>query len=133
MIAHIAADDGTRRGFLQELAARGADIRPGLRGWVDLIRDGRDIAQGRGFTRECDDGSVGQVRHFTGVAYACAVFGPRAVRAVSISLRGDCPDTPDGRLTDAAIHFATAIAEGSLTLSDVGDWVRRNICYSGAQ
>ena len=118
----------TPRELIRRLALTGAGVRPGLAGIVDLARAGRDGLPGRGFRPELCDATDGQARHFCGVADCCARFGAKPTRWVSIHLRRDPPDEPDGRLTDLAIEFATLLRRGELAVADAPAWLRRALC-----
>ena len=121
------------RDLVRRLGRTGAGIRPGALGVVDLARAGRDGLPGRGFRPELDDGTDGQVRHFCGIAAACDRFGPIATRWVSIHLRRDPPDAPDGRLTDLAIEFVALLHGGRLDVADAAGWLLRTLCEPDAE
>jgi hypothetical protein len=89
---------------------------------------GRNVIAGRGWRAEYSDGSRGQARHFAGIAAATLRFGPRLTRWVSVRIRRDAPDSPDGRLTDAAIEFSAAILRDDLRVPDAADWIRGRLC-----
>ena len=120
------------RELVRRLGLLGAGVRPGPLGLVDLARAGQDGLPGRGFRAELDDGTDGQVRHFCGIAACCVRFGGAPTRWVSIHLRRDPPETPDGRLTDLAIEFVRLLASGRLDVADAGRWLRRTLCDPGA-
>jgi hypothetical protein len=112
---------------LAELGRRGAGIRPGPTGYLDLLRGGRNPLRGTGFRPEYADGTRGQARHFAGVACSVARVGVRPTRMASV-LRGDRPISPDGRLSEAAIAFASGVLAGEIPLEEVGAWLERHVC-----
>ena len=114
--------------FLERLALEVAGVRPGWRGTFDLAVGGRDVIAGRGWRAEYSDGSRGQARHFAGVVAATVRFGPRRTRWVSVRIRRDAVNSPDGRLTDAAIEFSVGILHGDLPVADAADWIRGRLC-----
>ncbi len=116
------------RAFVRRLGEVGAGIRPGLYGVVDLALAGANPLPGNGFRPELDDGTPGQVRHFCGLAAACQRFGAGPTRWVSIHVRRDAPDTPDGVLTDLAIEFVRSLQRGELAVRDAPAWLRRALC-----
>jgi len=122
-----ASEPGVRR-FLGRLGSAGAGIRPGAVGLLDLARAGRNTLPGRGFRDELCDGTDGQVRHFCGIVVACGRFGKRLTRLISIHLRRDPADSPDGRLTDLAIEFVRLLQDRSLDVADAPDWLGRKLC-----
>jgi hypothetical protein len=95
---------------------------------VGLLMGGRSRVRGGGFRPELRDHSSGQTRHFAGIARAVTVLGADRTRWVSVHVRRDAPDSPDGRLTELAIDFATGVLDGSLALDRTGDWIRERIC-----
>ena len=118
------------RRFLRRLGTLGAGVRPGLPGILDLARAGSDTLPGHGFRPELEDGSGAQVRHFCGIAACCALFGRAPTRWVSVHLRRDAPESPDGRLTDLAVELARLLAAGELEVSAAPDWIGRTLCAS---
>jgi hypothetical protein len=114
--------------FLVELGARVAGIGRGRLAVVGLLLGGRSRLKGGGFRPDLRDHSAGQARHFVGIARAVTVLGAERTRWISIHVRRDSPDSPDGRLTDMAIQFATAVLGESLPLDEAGDWIRRTVC-----
>ena len=135
-LAELAAREAlarpSPRGLVRRLAREGAGVRPGLHGILDLLTAGRDGLPGRGFRAELDDGTDGQVRHFCGIAASCDRFGGRPTRWVSIHVRRDAADAPDGRLTDLAIEFVALLYRGELDVGDASDWLRRTLCAPAA-
>ena len=113
--------------MLLELGRRGAGIRPGPAGYLDLLRGGRNPIRGTGFRPEYADGTRGQARHFAGVACSVARMGARPTRLASV-MRGDRPGSPDGRLSEAAIAFASSVLAGEIPLDQVGAWIERHLC-----
>jgi hypothetical protein len=128
------ADNGiSGRRFLQQLANRVAGVRPGAAGLIDLAGGGTDVLRGRGFAARYDDGTTGQARHFAGIAYSTALFGARLTRLLSVRVRGDGPDSPDGHLTEAAISFSTGLMAGRIRPQDAPQWVRTTLCAHSAR
>jgi hypothetical protein len=124
----LATQGLSGRRYLQQLAGRVAGVRPGAAGLIDLARGGTDVLRGRGFAARYDDGTSGQARHFAGLAYATALFGARLTRLLSVRVRGDGPDSPDGHLTEAAITFSTGLIAGRIRPQDAPQWVRTTLC-----
>lgn len=119
------------RRFVRRLGHAGAGVRPGMLGLLDLARGGRNTLPGHGFRHELADGTGGQVRHFCGLAAACDRFGPKLTWWLSVHLRRDAPDTPDGRLTDLAIEFVGLLYRGDLDVGQADEWLRRTLCDPG--
>jgi len=113
---------------LVELAVRVADIRRGPLAAVGLLVGGRPRLRGGGFRPELRDRTASQTRHFVGVARAVTVLGAARTEWLSIHVRRDAPDSPDGRLSSLAIEFAARLLDGSLATTDAGAWVRTNVC-----
>jgi hypothetical protein len=124
----LAEEDKTPPAFLFALGREAAGIRPGRRGIADLARGGHNRIPGRGFQRRLDDGTQGQVRHFVGLSVATMYGGGSPVRWISEHLRRDPAGTPDGRLSDEGIAFATQVITGRLALDETSGWLRRNLC-----
>jgi hypothetical protein len=126
----IAAEHPDRSGqeFLVELGSRVAGLGRGRLAVVGLLLGGRSRLKGGGFRRELRDHSAGQTRHFAGIARAVTVLGADRTRWISVHVRRDAPGSPDGRLTDLAIGFATAVLDGSLATPATGEWIRDNVC-----
>ncbi|MGH2923415.1 MAG: hypothetical protein ACRDKH_05230, partial [Solirubrobacterales bacterium] len=83
---------------------------------------------GRGFLARFDDGSAGQARHYAGIAVARRFGDAANVRRISIDLRRDPADSPDGRLTDEAIGFANGILGGEIAVSEAPEWMLEHLC-----
>ena len=126
--ANIAEADPEPTRFLRALGRQAAGIRPPPRAFADLARGGRDRIPGRGFLARFDDGSAGQARHFAGIAVARSLGSAADVRRISIDLRRDPANSPDGRLTDEAIEFANAVIDGDLTVDEAPEWMLDNLC-----
>jgi len=126
----IAAEHPEWRGheFLVELGSRVAGIGRGRMAVLGLFLGGRNRLKGGGFRRELRDHSLGQSRHFVGIARAVTVLGAGGTRWVSVHVRRDAPDSPDGRLTELAIELATGLLDGSLPPGRAGDWIRERVC-----
>ena len=43
-------------------------------------------------------------------------------------VRRDAEESPDGRLSQLAVDFASALLDGSLPPRESGEWIRRNVC-----
>jgi hypothetical protein len=114
--------------FLVELGSRVANIGRGRWAVIGLLLGGRSRIRGGGFRAELRDHSAGQSRHFAGIARAVTLLGANRTRWISVHLRRDAPGSPDGRLTDLAIEFATGILDGSLPIGLAGDWIRIHVC-----
>lgn len=114
--------------FLRALGRQAAGIRPGARAYGDLASGGRNTIPGGGFLARFDDGTGGQARHFAGIAVATSYGGAAATRVISIFGRDDPEDSPDGRLTDEGIAFATAVLSGELALADAPAWLLDHLC-----
>lgn len=128
LAAPPAGHERTPRGYLREVGREAASIRLGpLWAW-DALHGGRDRIPGAGFARTFDDCTRGQVRHFGGIVAVTARLGPRLTRWASIQIGRDRPDTPDGRLSDAAIEFARLVTARRLAPDDAAGWVRARLC-----
>jgi hypothetical protein len=114
--------------LLVELGLRVAGIRRGRLSAIGLLIGGRPRLRGGGFRPELRDRTAGQTRHFAGVARAVTVLGAERTRWLSVHVRRDAPDSPDGRLSTLAIEFASQLLDGSLATQDAGDWIRENVC-----
>lgn len=114
--------------FLRGFAWNCAGVRPDVRGMLDLARGGRNRLKGTGFRAVFDDGTLGQARHFAGVAVAPVMIGGTLTRlALRYALR-DPDDSPDGRLSEAALEFCAGIRSGAIAQTDAGAWIRGRIC-----
>ena len=113
---------------MAELAWRVAGIRRGRLALWGLLLGGRTRLAGGGFRPELRDHTAGQSRHFAGVAKAVTVLGADRTRWLSVHVRRDRPDSPDGRLTSLAVEFATGLLDGSLAPAAAGDWIRVRVC-----
>lgn len=94
----------------------------------DLARGGSDLIPGTGFQDRYDDWTLGQARHFAGVAVAAGYGGENATRLVSVFVRDDAPSSADDRLTGAAIEFAGLLRSGDLAPAQAGDWILAETC-----
>lgn len=114
--------------FLRSLGSLVAGIDPGPEGILDLTRGGSNEIWGKGFRPEFDDGSNGQARHFAGTAASVAIVGGRLTEFVAHTFL-DPADTPDGRLTSAAVTFATQILDETLPLQNCSEWIQDHLCF----
>jgi hypothetical protein len=130
LAARLAEQDPqpSRLVFLRDLGRQVAGIRPPPRGYGDLARGGSNRIPGRGFLARYDDGTAGQARHFAGVAVATSFGGADPTRLISIFLRDDPAQSPDGLLSEEAIAFATAVLKGELELDETPGWVLDHLC-----
>lgn len=128
LAARLAEREESGIVFLRELGQQAAGIRPGSRAYGDLARGGRNRIPGRGFLRRFDDGTQGQARHFAGIAVATTFGGESYTRWVSIFVRNDPLDSPDGRLTEEGIEFATSVLRGDLELAETPEWLLEHLC-----
>jgi hypothetical protein len=120
--------DWSGRELLVELGVRVAGIRRGRSSVLGLLVGGRPRLRGGGFHPDLRDHTAGQTRHFAGVARAVTVLGAARTEWLSVHVRRDAPDSPDGRLTSLAIEFAGQLLDGSLEARHAGGWIRRNVC-----
>ena len=120
--------DSSGHEFLVELGSRVAGIGRGRTAVLGLLMGGRPRLKGGGFRSELRDHTAGQTRHFAGVARAVTVFGSDRTRWLSVHVRRDARDSPDGRLSDLAIEFATSVLDGSLPKERAGEWIRAHVC-----
>lgn len=95
---------------------------------LDAAVAGRNRLPGRGFAAAFDDGTSGQARHFAGTAAAAARLGASLTRFVSVHLRRDPHDSPDGRLGEQAIAFAALVLSGDLPVADTPAWIAATLC-----
>jgi hypothetical protein len=128
----VAAEqpDPSGRELLVELAHRVAGIHRGPLAALGLFAGGRSRLLGGGFRPELNDRTASQTRHFAGIARAVTVFGPARTGWLSVHVRRDAPDSPDGLLTSLAIEFAAQLLDGSLAARDAGEWIREHVCAS---
>jgi hypothetical protein len=128
LAGQLAEEDPAPAEFIAVLGRDAAGIRRGSRGFADLLRGGHNRIPGRGFLARYDDGTQGQVRHFTGIAVATLFGQGNATRWISEHLRKDPAGSPDGQLTERGIDFATAVLSGKLALADTRDWILTRLC-----
>ena len=57
-----------------------------------------------------------------------ALLGAARTEWLSVHVRRDAPDSPDGRLTGLAIEFAGQLLDGTVATSDAGGWIRQHVC-----
>jgi hypothetical protein len=114
--------------LLVELGSRVAGIGRGRLAVVGLLAGGRTRIRGGGFRPELRDHSARQSRHFAGIARAVTVLGADRTRWISVHVRRDAPDSPDGRLTELAIGLASGLLDGSIATDAAGEWIRTNVC-----
>lgn len=127
--AQLAERDPAPSAFLRAIGLQAAGIRPPPRALTDLARGGRNRIPGRGFLARLDDGSAGQARHFAGIAVATTYFGGgSATRWISENVRQDPAGSPDGRLTEEGIRFATEVLAGELALEETPEWLLEHLC-----
>jgi hypothetical protein len=120
------------RELLVELGAQAAGIpRSGPRALAMLVLGGRTRLPGGGFRPEYRDRSSTQARHFAGTARAVTVLGAERTEWLSVHVRRDPRDSPDGRLTTAAVAFAQALLDGSVPPAEAGEWIRGHVCGRG--
>jgi hypothetical protein len=114
------------------LAALGRDAAgipvSALAAWPALLVGGRNRLRGGGFRPELRDHTAGQARHFAGTARAVTLLGADRTRWLSVHVRRDRLDSPDGRLTELAIAFADELLDGRLAPLDAGGWIRSHVC-----
>lgn len=125
---NVERRDGNAHEFLVELGSQAAGIGRGRMAVVGLLAGGRTRIRGGGFRPELRDHSARQSRHFAGIARAVTVLGADRTRWVSVHVRRDAPDSPDGRLTELAIEFAAGLLDGSIARDRAGQWIRTNVC-----
>ena len=124
----IAADHPSPDDFLAELGHRVAGIRPGWLSTLGLIVGGRSRITGGGFRAELRDHTATQARHFAGIARSVTLLGAGRTEWLSVHVRRDAADSPDGRLTGLAIAFAEQLLDGSLEPQAAGAWIRSHVC-----
>jgi hypothetical protein len=128
LAAKLAEREGSGLEFLRALGKQAAGIRLGPRAYGDLARGGRNLIAGRGFLARYDDGTQGQARHFAGIAVATSFGGGSYTRWVSIFVRDDPLDSPDGRLTEEGIAFTGEVLSGDLELVETPEWLLEHLC-----
>lgn len=128
LAAKLAEREDSAPAFLRAFGKQAAGIRQGPRAYGDLARGGRNLIAGRGFLRRYDDGTQGQARHFAGIAVATSFGGGSYTRWVSIFVRDDPLDSPDGRLTEEGIAFAGEVLSGDLELAETPEWLLEHLC-----
>ncbi len=128
LAGELADEDMSPAAFLAALGKDGAGIRTGPRGFGDLLRGGRNRIRGRGFLARYDDGSDGQVRHFSGIAVATLLATGNPTLWISRHLRNDKPGSADDNLTEQGVEFSTAVLKGELALEEAGDWILAHLC-----
>lgn len=128
LVERLAVKQPSGEALLAQMAHETAAIRPGWRGLLDLMRGGVDLIRGRGFRARFDDDSDGQARHFAGIAYSVCLIGEKLTRFVSIRIRRDAEESPDGRLTDQAIDFAKGILSSRISVAAAGSWIETHLC-----
>jgi hypothetical protein len=116
------------REFIRALAFRVAGIDPGPKGIIHLAQGGENVVSGTGFKPVFDDGSGGQARHFAGTAGSVERFGASVTLMAGGTVLRDPADSPDGRLSRAAIVFATKMLDGDLAPGDANSWIREHVC-----
>jgi hypothetical protein len=114
--------------FIRAIAFRVARIDPGPKGIIDLAQGGENVVAGTGFKPVFDDGTEGQARHFAGTAGSVERFGVSATLMAGETVLRDLADSADGRLSRAAIVFATKLLDGSLAPAEAGSWIREYVC-----
>jgi hypothetical protein len=121
MTERLAVADPSPRSLLTRLGREAAGIRAGPAGVVDLARGGRDVLRGRGFNRQFDDGTDGQVRHFVVLAVSTMVFGRRATRCASVKLPRPRGITirPSGGRGDRRSHSALLVLQSATVQREV--------------
>lgn len=124
----ICPGDPSGHELLVELGYRVAGIPRGWRAWPVLAVGGRSRIRGHGFRDDLSDGTGGQARHFAGIARAVTLLGDRGTLWISVKVRRDAEESPDGELTRLAVAFATALLDGSLPARESGDWIRDHLC-----
>ena len=116
------------RELLVELGVRVAGIPRGPLAVLALLAGGRSRVRGGGFRRELSDRTASQTRHFAGIARAVTILGAAGTGWLSVHLRRDAPDSPDGLLTSRAVELATMLLDGSLATPEAGEWIRTHVC-----
>ncbi len=127
LVDRLAAEGPSPRELMERIGQDGARIRTGPAGLMDLARGGRNMISGKGFRADLDDGTDGQVRHFAGIVASVGRVGGSMTRIVSEKVRKDPAESPDGRLSEAAIAFSGLLLSGQLAVAEAGAWVRQNL------
>lgn len=128
LAAKLAEGEPTRLEFIRDFGKQAAGIRKPPRAYGDLARGGSNLIAGKGFLARFDDGTVGQARHFAGVAVATSFGGGSFTRYVSIFGRDDPLDSPDGQLTEEGIEFTGDVLTGDLELDETPQWLLDHLC-----
>jgi hypothetical protein len=124
----LAREEPDGEAFLLAIGKNGAGIRGGPRGVGDLLRGGRNRIRGKGFRERYDDGTDGQVRHFSGIVAAVVLASGNPTLWISRHLRRDPKGSPDDNLTEQGVDFATAVENGDLKPDDAEDWILDHLC-----
>jgi hypothetical protein len=124
----IAAEHPSPDDFLAELGLRVAGIRRGRLSTLGLLLGGRSRITGGGFRPDLRDHTATQARHFAGIARSVTLLGAGRTEWLSVHVRRDARDSPDGRLTRLAIEFAGQLLDGTLATQGAGGWIRANVC-----
>jgi hypothetical protein len=124
----LAREEPGREEFLLAIGKNGAGIRGGPRGVGDLLRGGHNRIRGRGFRERYDDGTDGQVRHFSGIVAAVVLANGNPTLWISRHLRNDPKGSPDDNLTEQAVAFATAVEKGELEPTEAEAWTLDHLC-----
>lgn len=128
LTGQLAEEDRRPQDFLLALGLEAAGIHRGSRGVADLLRGGRNRIPGNGFLARYDDGTEGQVRHFSGIAVATILARGNPTLWISRHLRHDRKGSPDDRLTEQGIAFATQLLHGELAPDEAQEWVLAHLC-----
>ena len=128
LAATLAEREETAAEFLRAFGRAAAGIRPPPRAYGDLARGGRNLISGKGFLARFDDGTLGQARHFAGIAVASTFGGAEATRFLSIFVRDDPLGSADGQLTEEGILFSTEVLDGDLTPDETPGWLLEHLC-----
>ena len=128
LAAKLAGREETASEFLRAFGRGAAGIRPPPRAYGDLARGGRNVISGKGFIARFYDGTLGQARHFAGIAVASTFGGAGATRFLSIFVRDDPLGSPDGELTEEGIRFSTEVLDGDLALEETPGWLLEHLC-----
>lgn len=128
LIHDAASTAQTFRQFFKDIGLRGAGIRPGWRGLMDLAKGGTNILRGKGFKPRFDDGTSGQVRHFCGVVATANAVGANTARFLLVYIAKDSLESADGQLSEAAIDFVQVIKSQQLRMDEAPRWISENLC-----